>query len=144
MQQNIKKVEERGSSLGKRDVKNDDLDSLDEMPNEIDRLVKLEQLALNQVKIPINTKKDYKNYNINRSDPTEGFAQSHDEPASGIVTTKRHDIDDVMKHNYLRKSMEQRVQRKALLKNFRMRQQQTLKSSGSKETISSKLRSMTI
>ena len=40
--------------------------------------------------------------------------------------------------------MEQRVQRKALLKNFRLRQQETLKSSSSKETISSKLRSMTI
>ena len=92
--------------MRKREVKNDDLDSLDEMPNEIDRLVKLESLAINQVKIPINNKKAYKNNNINRSDPNEGLAQSHEDPASGIVTAKRHDIDDVMKHNYLRKSME--------------------------------------
>ena len=59
MQQNIKKVEQRASSFDKRSNKNDDLDSLDEMPNEIDRLVKLEQLAVNQVKIPIHNKKAF-------------------------------------------------------------------------------------
>jgi|LakMenE01Jun11ns_1017448.scaffolds.fasta_scaffold9848505_1 hypothetical protein len=32
---------------------------------------------------------------------------------------KRNDIEDIMKHNYLRKSMEQRIQRKALMENFK-------------------------
>lgn len=43
-------------------------------------------------------------------------------PASGITMEKRSDIEDIMKHNYLRKSMEQRIQRKALLESFKKTQ----------------------
>lgn len=49
-----------------------------------------------------------------------------------------------MKHNYLRKSMEQRIQRKALLDSFKRMKHSYLKNSQTKETLSSKLRSMSI
>ena len=49
-----------------------------------------------------------------------------------------------MKHNYLRKSLEQRIQRKALLDSFKRQKLSTLKNAGSKETLSSKLRSLSI
>ena len=62
--------------------------------------------------------------------------------ASGIITEKRSDIEDIMKHNYLRRSMEQRIQRKALLENFKKSKNE--RTYGSKETISSKLRSISI
>lgn len=42
--------------------------------------------------------------------------------ASGIIMEKRSDIEDIMKHNYLRKSMEQRIQRKALQESFKKSQ----------------------
>jgi len=64
--------------------------------------------------------------------------------ACGIKTLKRNDIEDIMKHNYLRKSMEQRIQRKALLDSFKRMKHSYMKNSQAKETLSSKLRSLSI
>ena len=84
-----------------------------------------------------------KNYKINRLDPLEHEDLTH-LPASGLKTEKRNDIDDIMKHNYLRKSMEQRIQRKALMESFKKQKLRIQKTAGQKDTLSSKLRSLSI
>lgn len=50
-------------------------------------------------------------------------------------------MEELINHNYLRKSMEQRVQRKALLDSFKKMRHSIKNNASSKETLSSKLRS---
>jgi len=50
----------------------------------------------------------------------------------------------VLKHDYLRRSMEQRVQRKALYNEYRTAQKNGFKDQKGKETLASRLRSQSV
>lgn len=68
-----------------------------------------------------------KHYKINREDPSETvYSNSYSivrDTASGLKTETRNDFEDIMKHSYLRKSMEQRIERKALFEEFKSNKQ---------------------
>jgi len=81
----------------------------------------------------------FKNYKINRYDPNETEPSKME--AQGIKSLKQNDMEELINHNYLRKSMEQRVQRKALLDSFKKMRHSIKNNASSKETLSSKLRS---
>lgn len=107
MQANIAKVEARKQS--QEDKKIDCLAELDGLQTEIERLARLEEMAMNRGKgFFRGSQQQLKNYKINRLDPLECDDLSNLR-ASGIKTVKRNDIEDIMKHNYLRKSLEQRI-----------------------------------
>lgn len=106
MQANIAKVQARQNAQEQK--KNDCLAELDGLQTEIERLARLEEMAMNRSKLFRGSQQQLKNYKINRLDPSEGEDMSNLR-ASGIKTVKRNDIEDIMKHNYLRKSLEQRI-----------------------------------
>lgn len=103
--------------------------------------MRLEEMAANRNRYPLKHGSVLKNYKINRYDPTEQERSS--QKTCGIRTAKQNDFDDLIHHNYLRKSMEQRVQKQALLESFK-KMRSSMKNVSSKETLSSKLRSQSI
>lgn len=82
----------------------------------------LESLSKDHLKIPITKKTQDINYdNINRSDPSSYLAQSLEIPTHGRPSEAKDKISNVMRHDYLRKSMVDRIERKShLVKNQRI------------------------
>ena len=82
----------------------------------------LESLSKDHLKIPITKKTQDINYdNINRSDPSSYLAQSLGIPTHGRPSEAKDKISNVMRHDYLRKSMVDRIERKShLVKNQRI------------------------
>ena len=84
---------------------------------------KLEDLARNHLKIPIKrVDKETGFMNINRLDPgdlSDFLSQSLDIQAHGIASEPPAKMTSVLKHDYLRKSMVDRIERKSLLQQYR-------------------------
>ena len=73
-------------------------------------------MSKNHVKIPIKkSEKDTGFVNINRSDTKDYMTQSIELSAYGRPTDPCHKISNVLRHDYLRKSMVDRIERKSLL-----------------------------
>ena len=86
------------------------LNIYDNCPTNQDKLHKLENLARNQVKIPVRDDDfHYENQNINRNDARNLLTQSIKMEPQGDATYTSNNMTDVLKHDYLRRSMEQRV-----------------------------------
>lgn len=81
---------------------------------------KLESLAKDHLKIPIHKVDKETGYmNINRSDPTDFLAKSLEIPAHGRPTEPTQKMTNVIRHDYLRKSMVDRIERKSLMQQYR-------------------------
>lgn len=75
---------------------------------------KLETLARHHLKVPLKKEDRGTGYvNINRFDPTEYDSEMQ---VHGIASEPSHKIMNVIRHDYLRKSMVDRIQRKSLLR----------------------------
>lgn len=112
---------------------------------EQDMLHKLEKLARNRCKIPlVNDEYQYEKMNINRSDAKNYLTQSASMAPEGKVSDTSNIMANVLKHDYLRRSMEQRVQRKALYSEFRTHQKKVLHNSTHRDTLASRLRSQSV
>ncbi len=62
---------------------------------------------------------------------------------AGLVKNVNNQMTDVLKHDYLRRSMEQRVQRKALYDEY-MKHKNSAKQSAQRSTNASRLRSQSV
>jgi hypothetical protein len=82
-------------------------------------LEKLERLGKHEPKIKLRRDQNVASVNINRSDPSKFIELARKMVAEGKITEGDNIMDSIMKHEYMRKSMEHRVQRKALLDEFR-------------------------
>lgn len=60
--------------------------------------------------------------------------------AKGVPTIRDDGMGDVMKHNYLRKSIEQRVENKQLIRDYKLKQHKALKNAIEKTTKSQLMR----
>ena len=81
---------------------------------------KLEDLAREHLKIPFKQPdKETGFMNINRSDPAGYMSVSSEFPIHGRASEPHQKIHNVLRHDYLRKSMVDRIERKSLLNNFR-------------------------
>lgn len=108
-------------------------------------LERLEGLSKNKLKIPLKKEVKLEDLNINRrGDGKELLAKSLEFTAGGVQIKPNNIMDKVLKHEYLRRSMEQRVERKALLKDFKINKQQIMREANRRETKTSKLRSQTV
>lgn len=73
-------------------------------------------LSKNNVKIPIKKPIDDAKYmNINRTEAPE-IAQTIEITMHGRPNAPRDRMDNVLRHDYLRKSMVERIERKSLIK----------------------------
>ena len=73
-------------------------------------------LSKNNVKIPIKKPLDEAKYmNINRTEAPD-INQSIEITMHGRPNAAREKMDNVLRHDYLRKSMVERIERKSLLK----------------------------
>ena len=80
----------------------------------------LEDLSKHQLKIPIMKQdKDTGFVNINRSDPSTFVSQSQNMFSHGRPSEPTQKMTNVIRHDYLRKSMVDRVDRKNLMKQYR-------------------------
>lgn len=121
------------------------LNIYDNCPTEQDMLHKLEKLAKNQVKIPLrNDEYAYERLNINRSDARNNLSQSLNMQVEGKESATTNIMANVLKHDYLRRSMEQRVQRKALYNEFRTNQKTAVANRTTRDTLASRLRSQSV
>ena len=108
------------------------------------RLHRLEFLSKDHLKIPITKSKGPIDViNINRA-KASNIRDSLRLAPMGKKTDPHQDINVVMKHEYLRRSMEQRVEQKALESDFRHQQTALLKNKPIKMTRATSLRSQSV
>lgn len=112
--------------------------------NAIDKLEALERHSKNHLKVPLRKNTILKNLNINRSDPQAHLEDLEDMVRSGVSNTQLANMNKVMQHDYLRKSMEERIKNKALIKDFMTTQKAMMRSTGLKQTKTSILRSKSV
>ena len=88
--------------------------------NDSDGLNKLESLAKEHLKIPVKkTEREVGFVNINRSDAKNYLAQSVELRVHGKPSAPNGKISNVLRHDYLRKSMVDRIERKALMNKYK-------------------------
>jgi hypothetical protein len=59
--------------------------------------------------------------NINRMDALGFVQKARQMDAKGVATIRDDGMHDVMQHNYLRKSIEQRVENKVLIRDYKLK-----------------------
>lgn len=79
-------------------------------------LYNLEKTAKDRVKIPLKKEQNFDNLNINRMDALGQLHKSMQDGGAGKPTYINNNIRNVMKHDYLKQSMEDRVHRKNLIR----------------------------
>ena len=114
MKDNITKLHNNRQKSTEERKEENTLSELEGITTEIDRLARLEQMARGKKRNAfrlenIKYENILTNFKINKIDPTG--ADTSAKRSCGIKTIKQTDMIDVMKHNYLRKSMEQRIHR---------------------------------
>ena len=106
---------------------------------------KLEDLARNHVKIPFKPIDRESGFsNINRSDAKGYLAQSFELNVHGRPTEPSNKISNVLRHDYLRKSMVDRIERKSLLNQYRSNESKKLKERRLMPTKTQALRSQSV
>ena len=65
------------------------------------------------------TEKDTGFYNINRGDAKAMLEQRHDIPTYGRPNDPAQKINHVLRHDYLRKSMVDRIERKSMINEYK-------------------------
>jgi len=96
--------------------------------NDAEGYSRLEELSKEHLRIPVKkTEKEIGFANINRSDASSYIAQSVELKPYGRPSEPHQQIAGVLKHEYLRKSMVDRIERKALVKQFRLMQVRDIK-----------------
>ena len=105
----------------------------------------LESLSMNHLKIPIKKQgKDIGFENINRSDPSNYLTESLDITTHGRPSLAKDRIQNVMRHDYLRKSMVDRIERKSLLAKYQRSVAQESKERSLRLTRAHHLRSQSV
>ena len=114
--------------------------------NDVAGMQKLERMAKNKVKVPLKRdEKDTGFANINRLDETNTYlTQSMNIQAHGRPTDPHQNFQTVMRHEYLRKSMVERIERKSLIKLNKLSLQKHKKERQSKPTVTTQLRSKSL
>ena len=108
----------KGVTIEEKDVEGP-LQNMGIKVNDTEGHMNLEELSKNHLKIPIRKKgQDIGFTNINRSDPSSYVAQSLEITTHGRPTYPKDKITNVMRHEYLRKSMVDRIERKNLLQKY--------------------------
>lgn len=103
---------------------------------------KLESLSKNHLKIPLRRlEKETGFVNINRKHPNDYVSNSLEDMMYGKASEAPQKMDNVLRHEYLRKSMVDRIERKSLMKRFRMSAAQENKERLQKPTRTQQLRS---
>jgi hypothetical protein len=101
----------------------------------------LDKLGRNKTKVPFRKSDKTLTSKINHTNAETYLNLAYNMPTKGKVSRVDNHMTDIMKHDYLRKSMEQRVERKALYQSFVESCKRTKKFSG-RETNASYLRSI--
>jgi hypothetical protein len=104
-------------------------------------LEKLEDLSKNRKKVPIRTNDGQVTRKIGRENTDDLLERAQNMQTIGALSGKKHHMHDIMTHSYLQKSLEQRVQRKALYKEYLHALKQNYSSACLKQTKASRLRS---
>lgn len=81
---------------------------------------KLEDLSREHLKIPIRKNEKTGFVNINRNDTSNFFERQQEFTIHGKPTEPNGKINSVLRHDYLRKSIVDRIERKNLVKHYRM------------------------
>ena len=79
---------------------------------------KLEGYAKNKLKVPVNNKQSISKEKITNTDATNFLSYAMKQPAIGSINYRESHMADVLKHDYLKKSIEERAYRKALFHEF--------------------------
>ena len=88
--------------------------------NDTGGFVQLEEMAKNYAKIPIKKpERETGFYNINRSDPKSALGQMELNVTHGRPSEPSHKINNVLRHDYLRRSMVDRIERKNMISNYK-------------------------
>jgi len=74
-------------------------------------------MGRNQTKIPL-VNREFKGVKINRSDANNYLSLAFSMPRKGKVSLVDNHMADILKHDYLRSSIEQRVERKMLYNEY--------------------------
>lgn len=94
-----------------------------EINNDVDKLARLEMLGKVRPKIPLRQEFSSDNLKIGRLDALSFKEKMKSIESNGVSVIKDSSMGDVMQHNYLRKSIEQRVENKVLIRNYRLKEQ---------------------
>lgn len=108
--------------------------------NEEEQFDYIEKLGRYTTKVPL-VNKEFKDTKINRSDAGNYLSLAFNMPRKGKVTLVDNHMTDIIKHDYLRNSIEQRVERRALYNEYMDSLKLNNKSSGLRPTKTSQLRS---
>jgi len=91
--------------------------------DDADGYAKLEDLSRQHLKIPLRkAEREIGFVNINRNDATGYLSQQAELPIHGKPNEQNSKISNVLRHDYLRKSLVDRIERKTLVKNYRLNQ----------------------
>lgn len=108
-------VEQLASNMKKRQERMEESDNGSE-ENQLEQFERMEHEARNHLKIPLRKETNLKNLNINRSNPMLKDALDLNMHSS----MRPSHMNKVMQHEYLRNSLEQRINNKRLIKDFRV------------------------
>ena len=107
--------------------------------------MQLESLSKNHLKIPIRkTGADVGYDNINRSDPSNYAAASQEIKTHGRPSYPKDKIQNVIRHDYLRKSMVDRIERKNLMEKYQRELARNNRDRSSRLTKAAHLRSQSV
>ena len=120
---------------------------LAEQSSNTSKYQKLEDMALNKIKLPIKKPDNMKTYvNVTRNNPYDHpqHLTGLDQSPFGKPTLQNPAVDSVIKHDYLRKSMVERIEKKNAENHWKMAQKKQMRDYLKKPNKAYQLRSMSI
>lgn len=112
--------------------------------NDAEGYSKLECLSREHLKIPVKKEEPITGFvNINRSDASAYLTKSSELKIHGRPSEPHQQITNVLNHEYLRKSMVDRIEKKAIDKQYRLSLVRDVKERMARPTKTQQLRSQT-